>query len=517
MHDQMNGQHISVACYIGCHFYNIAQLLMGNLNRCKVDIVANVPEEVAFLILRLVEPQDIVQCVLVCRRWKAVISGQGLLWHNVAKKWGFPLEATRYSRPACESYRDAFIALQKRQSQITSAAFSSHRFMTLQGRSSHCAIEWSDGSLVRTKLLGEGGTRVVVESLGLNGLYSQSSFVVHSRAAVVWIYASPDAVYVATKDGVWRGYDRLEGRLHFQRQGCLMNEEQGLTFGCCHRCTLVVSAHWATNPGALTCNLQAVQLHSDGTAPDDVISWTVFWRHHRTSHVEHDSRFTARKVMIVPANEGDDQCSVHRVILQCDCCTVAYSLEMSPKKRVDKGLCLNCDCSTANGFLGDEGTRSQTHPSLACTSHDGSFLGTVSDNRLRVWELSRRPCLISCATLTPPADARSVHLVGVGSTLALVVYVTPCSTVTAYILQVVNVCTGQVLRHFERVKEKYTWNHDACVLSNPLRNMRFEHRADDDWLSDITCDIPSPLLWALHSCRSHTHVEAVFLNITAVP
>ena len=488
---------------------------MGNINRCRVDIVANVPEEVAFLILRFLELQDIAQCVLVCRRWKAVISGQGLLWNGVAKERGFLLKATRHARPACKSYRDSFIALQKRRSVITSAAFSSHRFMTLQGPSPHCVVEWSDESLVRTSKPGKG-TRVVVESLGLNGLYSQSSFIVQSGAAVVWIYASPDVVYVVTKDGIWRGYDRLEGRLCFQWQGRLAKEEEGLTFGCCRRCALVVAANWvpSTEPGSLSCNLQAVQLHSGGTVPDDVISWTVLWRHHHG----HDAgpKFSARKVMVVPATEGDVQCSLHRIVLQCDYCTMVCSFEMRPQKRIDKGLYLNCACSTANGFPGDGGGRShrQTHTSLACTSRDGSLLATVSNNCLRVWELGRRPRPVSCATLTPPAETKSVHLAGVGGTLALVFYVTPFSTVTAYVLQAVNVHTGQVLRHFERVAEKYTWKHDAaCILSDSLRSTRFAHRADDGWLSDITCDVPSPLLWALHSCRDHTHVEAVFLNI----
>lgn len=496
---------------------------MGNLNSCKIDIIGNVPEEVAFLILRFVQLQDIARCVLVCKRWKALVS-QGPLWDKIAKSRGFFFHAIRRSCPAeYGSYRDLFIALQMRQSQIMSAGFTSHRFVTLQGLPSRCNVEWSDAeTLVRTECLDEG-TRLVVESFDLNGQYSQSRLLVQSSSAPVWSHASPRAVYVATKDGVWRGYDRSDRRLIFQWRGRLLNGE-GLTFGCCRSCMLVVAACWvpSTNPGSLSCHFQAVQLYADGSAPDDVVPLRTLWTHHQDhdTTVKHDANFWTRKVIVLPGAEGVAKCSSHRIILQCDSCTILHSLEIRPRQvQFGKELCLDCAFVATNATLvgegrgGGRGGSQCHHTSTVRMSCDDTFLAAVSNNRLCVWEVGQRPRLVSCVTLAPPVGTCAVHLAGVGNTLALVVYITPRSSVAGYILQVVNVSTGQVVRQFERAKEKYTWNHDR--LPDMPHITCFAHRPDERWLSDITCDVPSPVLWALHSYCGLLHVEAVFLDVTA--
>ncbi len=244
-------------------------------------------------------------------------------------------------------------------------------------------------------------------------------------------------------------------------------------------------------------------------------------RHHsHCVYVNHDSRYWIREAAVVSLSSEKLKgvCQQHRLILQCDCCTVTQTLQM-PECTLSESKCINCVSLKAPQR---KALSARSRSSKFTLSSDKLKMGMVLDHELHVLRFGKNSTqtqgdgsnvssqqLVSSTRLSnQSSEANAIELVALGHLYAIIAYIFD-SYLTDYKLCIVSVSTGDVLTECRRVAMFYDWA-TPCHVADPLHKFYFMFGEDGgEWLSDIRWGIPDSPLTTLHNHHGRIHLEAV--------
>ena len=324
---------------------------MGNsAGKVKFDIVSRLSPELIFVIVGFLKPKHILQCLLVCQTWHQVITHLDPYWKERAVvKAGLTWEAARLSLHSFPSSRLFYVAARRYMTRLRKSRFQYARIGALEMEIENFqfvrirCLQARAGILVhmvRTDREDRDGTElgVVVQRMSHDGprvvvtdLYSVS---LGQYSSLAWAYADSHSLLWVARAGMWGGYwvgEKGQDSVSFCTLHPLINDGQVVKLGCCTKCQLVVAAYWSQSLAAMetVCMLQAVKL-SGGCCREVMKPKALKMSHSHGVFIHRDSRVWLRETLVLSASEEKDDgvCRSHRLVLQCDCCTVLHALSL---------------------------------------------------------------------------------------------------------------------------------------------------------------------------------------------
>ena len=499
---------------------------MGN-TAPKFDIISNLPPELVLLTISYLCVTDVAHCLLVCRIWYDIISNLAPYWQDITiRHIGLSKNAVLRCSPLFPTPRGFYIAAKKHKSRLRATKFKCEQIATQYTTFfTHCLDANSD-TVVRTQRLSvnqnQPSNAIILERLYSTSPYtppeihSVCSYPLRLNSSVAWAYANNDYLFWVTRSGMWNGYDLVENLQLFCWNGSLLKDGKGITVSCCNKCFLVFAVHWAPvhldqNNHYSTCSMQVVKLGDRQSRTRKILPWKLFRVNHNHSvFVNYDSRYWIRETIVLSESETKQEgiCQSHRMILQCDCCTVSQTLTM-PECQMSEPQCINCNFDLEYGAVKRPIVRDLS--SEITLSSDRNLMGMVFDRKLHVWKLGNSPELSTTASLVVQGKTcNRIVLVALGHLYSIIAYLCD-SYLMDYTLHVVSVQTGETLAVYQRTERFYDW--DLCCQVDPLHKFHFLCNENEEWLNDIQCNnIPDTPVVTLHNHHGRIHMEAIALN-----
>ena len=505
---------------------------MGN-RLGKFDIVSNLPVDVVLLTLSYLELTDVESCLLVNHQWNTLISNLSSYWRKTTStvirlsKDNTDRLLTSFATP-----RDHYLAVKRYKAQVTSLKLGSivanqeQSQATLEDTFYSSCLYTGDGLIVSLRKRRSLGVSLVVECLQNNmlSISQMCSIPLRREDRLAWACASRGIVHWVTRNGVWRAFDMQKGVDLYQTSAPLIRDGIGVTISHCKLCSLVIASHWTpistdvastSESHHMSFSVQVMDLGDRTRLLSAMIPWKMFSSKHTHSvFVDHDARFWLRQCLITSGPDAcvkNGICTSHRIVLQCDCCTVSQLLDCSTVSASGKIACTlsKPECLTCN-FDMDNNTEDmdvRNTSSEIILSSDAQLLGMVFNRRLYVWDVQntcKDASNFELLASSPLSGERSstcsaVKLVALGHALSILVYQVGTYAMQYSWLQIVASLTGDTLL------ELRSW----CMCQvDPLHKLHFMTSREDQWLSDIHSMPPSVLAATLDN-----HHGRVYLNL----
>ncbi len=512
---------------------------MGGINsRKKLDIIAELPQELVLEIVSYLSIREVAKCSLVSKNWNSIMSNCSY-WNTAASKIISFLKHSPFIH--WSSPKQFFISVLQRKADIQGLHLTpSHiRHSVPQELLFTQCLNTGQHCIIRTQTLTkeENGNdhtydELVVDQLvGIphipDGICSDTiaCLPLDEQTHIIWACVENDLLYWVTTGGQWTCYDLVSKSIVFDCNVPLLKDDQRIIVTKCKDCSMAVLSFWFpchnAYPRQTVYIFQAVRLgdkHSTSVQLGPLKK--VQRKHCHNVFMETDSRYWTRCSRLVSTSEDKDSgvCRSHSFVLQSDSSVMVHSLQADYEKKdipiINFGnpSCIYCDFQLGHD---SQDFIPRSLDSEIVVSSDGSLLGQVFNNRLYIWRISKKTNkfeIVSNSLLSHnhTSSCNSVKLVAIGRAFSILAYMDK-GYLLDYKLQVLQTNTGEVLSEFRRVERFFNWS--LCCQIDPLHKFSFLHD-EDDWLNDVHGKIPACPIITVHNHHGRIHMEALQLRGT---
>ena len=205
---------------------------MGNIFATKLDFVLELPPELVSVVLSYLTLPEVLNCLLVCKKWRETILHLVPYWTNLLHGLGVPLRTVSCDLGAFSSLKDLYFRVRSHLRVAKSLEWACsvpvcYPHYQWQGQCLHFGSK--HGVMIRTGTAKGANNSLVVDSIVGGGevVYAKRLGYVALAGGVPlkWgHYSSSGCVYWADRSGLCRGYDVESGK-----ELCALSHREGKT------------------------------------------------------------------------------------------------------------------------------------------------------------------------------------------------------------------------------------------------------------------------------------------------
>lgn len=474
------------------------------------DFIGLLPEQLVKEILGYLSVADAINCSLVCKRWKEVISACSGFWSQRARELGLTpaFISTQLEKTRGKGLKELCAGAVSHQKYIRSLSPHSMLLAKSPGSASASYKYAGNGIAVRYREL-NGQAQVVVERIiSPHSLVEIAAFSVESfRGRIKWVSSSGSYVLWKQLDGKWGGFDTTN--LSSEREQWVDEPvSQGFhSISFCHSCRLIAILSEAEDDIEVW-DLQVVKLEEGKSTVRKMVYPLPLER--VQSAWEKKRHFLGGDITLLSETEerdADGFCESHKVLLQVDSKLVLHRLKavpvterllvihhLLPDAKLSKPLHVFSPAPSTQPLDIMDFQVSRGRP-VFCYSQDYTRVALLHESYLYVWSvmgLKRESC-VDLLHYNLPVDCKCVAVGGMYAVLASDTHGT---------CYVVVLGTGELLMHTAS---------SAHFNPNAQRSTRFSFfpPIHQDWLSGFQyCDFwPLALVMDYLNSREDPAVE----------
>ena len=448
------------------------------------DFIGLLPEQLVKKVLTYLSVGDAINCTMVCKKWKSVISACSAFWSQRARELGLSAQfiSDQLKKPGCKGLKELCASAVSHQRYIR--LLSPHTMLLAKSASSASLSYNYAGNAValRYKEL-DGQAQVFVERIvSAHSLVEIAAFSVNSFSGrIKWAASSGNYILWKQVDGKWCGFDTtsLTSDLEQWVDEPVSQGFHSITF--CHSCHLIAILSEAEDDMEVW-DLQVVQLANGKSTVRKMVYPLPLER--VQGSWQKKRHFLGGDVTLLSETEVKDAngfCQSHKVLLQVDSKLVLHRLtavpaaerlllvhHLLPDARLSKPLHVFSPAVSSEPMDFIDFQVSKGRP-VFCYSQDYSRAALLHESYLYIWLLSslKQESRVDLLHYGLPVDCKCV---AVGSLYAILA---SDSHGTCYVVVLGN---GELLMH---TASSAYFNPDA------QRSIRFSFYPpiSQDWLN----------------------------------